>query len=953
MRSNKIKLHLHPTSTSPGACANRGWRLGSMMGAIAMLTSVVSIDVHALALGRITVQSALGEALRAEVDITEINASEAATLQATIASPDAFRAAGVEFMPVLNGVQISMQRRTDGRSFLRLTGSRPVTEPFVDLILEANWSSGRVARDYTMLFDPPGLRSNSATAQATITAPVVTRPLTIAPGPIAVEIPRPASTAINPPRPVTPAYSPPPAPTGPVAVAKPAATPRAAPPASSGGSTRMTVRSGDTAGKIASQTKTPSISLDQMLVAMLRGNPEAFIGGNINRIKSGALLVIPTPEAASAVSPAEATQTITAQSADFNAFRRKLAAGVPTTNVASADRQASGKVQAKVEDRASTNAVPDKLTLSKGSVAAKPLAATEEKIASERQAKESSTRVAELSKNISDLNKLGAASAAGTAGVVKTTPAITLPAPSGISTPAASAPVAAVPRVATPASAPAAVAQAAPSVTLATTAASSAPVAAVLPTSQSAAPVATMTAASSAAPAIASVVAASAAGPSIASAAAKAATAASAPSAMATPIKPVAASPAPEPGVTDELFDNPWLLPGIALLIALLGGFAFYRYRQRREPVQVDSSFLESRLQPDSFFGASGGQRVDTNESSVTGSSLVYSPSQLDAAGDVDPVAEADVYLAYGRDLQAEEILKEAIRTSPMRVAVHAKLMEIYAKRRDTKAFAMIATEAFKLTRGEGAEWAYITEMGREVDPSNPMYQPGGQPQTKSVANGGDSAAASLANSGGFGSSTLPQAVEPQFAESSDSVDFDLDLDFSMDAPVPPAPAPMPAPPAKAPPEPVKAAAPAPMFDELVMDFGDNTASFSPSTATAPQASAKDTPLTFENLSFNDEVFSAELPSSQPSEKLQAFDSSLVEFDMGDLSLDLDGPVTESTPHTGNSQLEDSLETKFSLAEEFRALGDPDGARALAEEVLLEATGPLKVKAQAFLNALS
>jgi pilus assembly protein FimV len=395
------------------------------------------------------------------------------------------------------------------------------------------------------------------------------------------------------------------------------------------------------------------------------------------------------------------------------------------------------------------------------------------------------------------------------------------------------------------------------------------------------------------------------------------------------------------------------LLPSIALLIALLGGFAFYRYRQRRGPVQVDSSFLESRLQPDSFFGASGGQRVDTNESSVTGSSSVYSPSQLDAAGDVDPVAEADVYLAYGRDLQAEEILKEAMRTSPMRVAIHAKLMEIYAKRRDAKAFAMIATEAFKLTRGEGPEWVYITEMGRELDPSNPMYQFGGKPQAKSSVNSMDTAASAMANDGGFGSSTLSQAIEPQFAEPSDSVDFDLDLNFSMDEPLPAKSAPAPMAPAKAPAESLKSAAPVPMFDELIMDFGDSAASFTSPSATTQQTPTRDTPLSFETISFTDEAFNAKLPTSTAPVKTTTHDNSLVEFDMGDLSLDLDGPVTESTPHSGNAQLEDPLETKFSLAEEFRSLGDPDGARALAEEVLLEATGPLKVKTQAFLNALS
>lgn len=935
MRSKNIKLHLHPALTSPDSCTiNSRWRLGALMGAIAMLTSVVSMDAHALALGRITVQSALGEALRAEVDITEIDASEAATLRATIASPAAFKSAGVDFMPVLNGVQISMQRRADGRSFLRLTGSRPVTEPFVDLILEASWSSGRVARDYTMLFDPPGLRSNSAAAQTLPTAPVIVRPAAVTPAPQPAFAPLPAPTVAPTPRvAAAPVNPPPPAQIRPAAVAKPPAVANAAAAGLAGGNTRITVRPGDSAGRIASQTKPASVSLDQMLVALLRGNPDAFIGGNVNRIKSGALLVIPAPETAAAVPAVEATQTITAQSVDFNAFRRKLAAGVPITTVASADRQASGKVQAKVEDRAPANAVPDKLTLSKGAIAGKPAAAAEENILAERQAQQSSARVAELSKNISDLKKLGVASGAGDATTARTTPAITLPAPAGLNLPAASTPAASTPVVALPV-------VTAPQLPASAMAAASQ---STVPNTTSAAASAALATASGAAP-TAAVLAASAATSVV--------TAGSSPSAVASPAKPVVAASVPAAaGVAGQLFDNPLLLPGIALLIALLGGYAVYRYRQRREPGQVDSSFLESRLQPDSFFGASGGQRVDTKESNATGSSMAYSPSQLDAAGDVDPVAEADVYLAYGRDLQAEEILKEAMFTSPTRVAIHAKLMEIYAKRRDIKSFAMVATEALKLTRGEGPEWAYITEMGREVDPGNPMYQPGAQRLPKSSTNGPDTVAHTAASSAGFSSSTLSQAIEPQFVLPSSSVDFDLDLDFSMDEPKP-LQAATPLVPIKASLETVKTAAPRPQLDELSMDFVDSAGAFAPA-AKAPTQPGKDTPLAFDNIRFTDGAFSEELPVSTAPSKSAAYDNSVVEFSMSDLSLDLDGPVTESPPNVDHTQLEDPLETKFSLAEEFRSLGDPDGARALAEEVLLEATGPLKFKAQAFLNALS
>ena len=116
-----------------------------------------------------------------------------------------------------------------------------------------------------------------------------------------------------------------------------------------------------------------------------------------------------------------------------------------------------------------------------------------------------------------------------------------------------------------------------------------------------------------------------------------------------------------------------------------------------------------------SSFGASGGSRVNTNNGNSLpgGSSMAYTPSQMDASGDVDPVAEADVYLAYGRDEQAEDILKEALHTHPGRAAIHAKLLEIYAKRRDTNAFESLASEAFKLTQGQGPEWAYIIELAK------------------------------------------------------------------------------------------------------------------------------------------------------------------------------------------------------------------------------------------------
>ena len=923
------------------------WRLGALASAVALLGSLAGFQAHALGLGRVTVQSALGEPLRAEIDIAEISADEASTLKAGVASPDAFKAAGLDYSTAVAEMQVSLQRRADGRPYLRLSSARAVTEPFVDLILEANWASGRIVRDYTMLFDPPNLRqSNNAGAIGQPTAPLVSRQASPA---------TPSATGLG-----SIPYSPPAS--GPTRAAAPAirvAPPKvAAPQKTTSTAQQVAVKAGDTAGKIAADIKPASVSLDQMLVALLRSNPDAFVGGNINRLKSGAVLEIPGPEQVASVTPAEATRTIVAQSKDFNDFRRKLAEGVPPAQAGAASRQAGGKIEAKVEDRAPATATPDKLTLSKGALQSK--AAAEDKIAKERQAKEASARVAELSKNIGDLNKLNgvpaiAASAAKAPGVAVAS-----------AQPSASAPKAmpgAAPVVTVPASIPSTAAPVAATVTETKSVTTSASAGATVPANLTAATPTAVMSATSAPTANLNQPGLNPPGVVASQPVAASSSALSASSApQAAPVKkPVAAPPPPppEPSLIDELTENPFVLPGFAALLLLLAGFGFYRFRQRNNATQVDSSFLESRLQPDSFFGASGGQRIDTNEGGATGSSLVYSPSQLDAAGDVDPVAEADVYLAYGRDLQAEEILKEALRTNPTRVSIHSKLMEIYAKRRDAKAFEVVAAEAFNLTRGEGPEWAYMGEMGRELDPSNPLYQPGGQPASaadrRNAAGAPDVAAA-------FASSTMPQAMQPQYEEPSAAVDFDLDLDFSIgDEPVAASPVASPvrqAPPALQPPEPTMAMKPAsaPVFEGLDIDFGTSTVALKPTVAAPVQAvPVHEEEAADGGLTFTTEPIPVARPAPAQTPAPAIMDSGMLEFDLGSLSLDLDEPATESPVITAAGALNsnDPLETKFALAEEFRTLGDMDGARALAEEVLAQAQGSLKGKAQAFLNALS
>jgi pilus assembly protein FimV len=355
------------------------------------------------------VLSALGENLIAEIDIPEITADEAASLRATIASPAAFKAAGLDYNSSLTGAQISLQGRANGSVYLRLSSDRAINEPFIDLIVEANWASGRIVRDYTMLFDPASMRQAAAptlTAPAKITSPAVTPTPATPVGSVAPAAPATASTPA--------AVSTPPAQPS----ARPEPVAKATPAAPKDG---VTVKPGDTAGSLASRYKPEGVSLDQMLVAMLSASPDAFTNNNVNRLKSGAVIDM---QAATAAAPnettAQAKQTIATQAKDFNEFRRRLAQSAPNTDTETPSRADSGQVQAKVSEPKTQSTAADKLTLSKANAAAK---AQEEKIAKEKQAKANETRAAELSKNIQDLNKLNTTTVAKPVPATPATPA--------------------------------------------------------------------------------------------------------------------------------------------------------------------------------------------------------------------------------------------------------------------------------------------------------------------------------------------------------------------------------------------------------------------------------------------------------------------------------------------------------------------------------------------------
>ncbi|MCV2368764.1 FimV/HubP family polar landmark protein [Roseateles oligotrophus] len=872
---------------------------------------VSSSGAWALGLGRLSVQSALGETLKAEIDITSLSADEAGSLKVRIAPPESYRATGVEYNSVLTSTQVQVVKK-DGRTFLRVSSDRAVQEPFVDVILELTWANGRLVREYTLLFDPPTATRPNAIAAAT---PVVTAAPVISQAPAAqteaVPAPAPAMAV-----PIPPSPSPAPAPIAVVKAAReaPAPTPAvpapraaSAPAAAASAASEYKVKPGDNLSRIASKTQVEGISLDQMLVGLFRNNPDAFLDGNMNRLRAGTVLQVPSSEVLAGLPTADARQVIRAQSADFSAYRLRLSSAAPTLQQDQSQRQAKGKVEAAVEDRKPAPApTPDKLTLSKAASAnadAKLAQASKD-----AEKKDAAARMAELTRNVEELKKISSAAKP---------PAV---ASAPISPPAV-APVAVAPAPA-PAPAPAASVSG-------------------LPTTV-----------------------ASAAQPK------PAARVASAASAAALPEKA-------EPGLLDQILENPLSLPLGAALLAALGGLSWYRLRGRKAAAKADTGFHESRLQPDSFFGATGGQRVDTRDATGAASSMNYSLSQLDAIGDVDPVAEADVYLAYGRDLQAEEILKEALRATPERMAIRLKLLEVYAKRRDTKGFEQLAIQLYADTHGSGEDWTRAQELGRQIDPENPLYQPGGIPGQQSDGR--------EVHPEPMGASTMPHTVghlatEPvgrnSAADGAPMSGFDLDLDLDLGAPAAvPAPSPIAM-------EATQAMTTTIEQAPFSMDFDLSEPPVAPTTEASPAS----TDLEFDLDDFGN-LDDVPLNSPPPADAGNALD-----FDLGSIDLSLPElpdaaqaetplPVAESVTTDDGFGAEfdellkagetiepaaeplaeafdlmdeggDPLMRQLELADEFRQIGDTEGAREVLQELISKSSGPLRDKAQAMLNDL-
>ena len=380
-----------------------------------------SLPTHSLTLGKFQSLSGMGEPLRAEVEVTQFTPDELRGLQAQLASPSSFRQAGMDYNAALNDVVARVENRSDGRPFIVLNGRTPVQDSFIDLILEAQWSTGRAVKNYALLLN--SAKSNADSQATSFAAPqriqpdVIASPITLARAALPAASPvssdgslSPSSVEVNANQ--VPVYrfdnaaAPAPA-AAPAAVAvnaTPSVSYAQAPRHNAfvaGGDT-ITVNPGDTASNLIMGRIPANVSTDQMLLALVRANPNAFIEGNVNLVRAGTILRMPKAGEATQISRAEARQTVIAQNRDFAAYARRVAES-PLLVGAAQSREMSGTVAKESPSAPAASPKQDKLTLSKAQVGND---SAEAKLAAEREAKDAADQLGALNKNMQDLEAL-------------------------------------------------------------------------------------------------------------------------------------------------------------------------------------------------------------------------------------------------------------------------------------------------------------------------------------------------------------------------------------------------------------------------------------------------------------------------------------------------------------------------------------------------------------------
>lgn len=736
-------------------------RVRKLVLAIAAASALTSGVANALGLGEVTLRSSLNQPLDAEIELLEVRDLASAEVKPNLASAEDFSKAGVDRQYFLQDLKFTPVLKPNGRSVIRVTSSKPVREPYLNFLVEVLWPNGRLLREYTLLLDPPLYSPQAAAAVAPripVAAPAPAPRPAVAPAPAPVRSTPAAPAAVRP--------------------SAPAAAPAAAPRARAN-EYRTTSR--DTLWEIAERTRA-SGSVHQAMLAIQDLNPDAFVDGNINRLKSGQVLRLPDEKQIASRTQAEAIAQVQAQNTAWREGRSL--AGEGKRQLDATKRSSAGNAPEKVETQDSLRLVSaasgkassgsDKGANGESKALSDKLAVTQESLdLARRENDELKSRMTDLQSQMDKLQRLIqlkdsqlAKLQADMAGQGKQAPA----AP-------AEAPAAAAP--AKPADAPAQPAPAAPEAPATAAAPAPAQPAAAQPApAQAAAPAASAPVQPAApAPAPAQPVA-----PAPAPAAAQPAKPAE-PAKPAAPAKPVQTAPAapvvepPQSSIIDDVLANPMLLlmAGGSALVALLVLLMVLSRRNALKEAELQDSlaaqddentFADDLDLKDDSFAAFPGPELD--------SAVADEPEAVPARAEErvtsqtsDVISEADIYIAYGRFNQAAELLQAAINEEPHRSDLRLKLMEVHAELGDREGFAR-----------QESELREIGGAGSDIEQLKAKYPAMGAAAVAATAAAGLAAADDLDS---FSLDDLTLDDVPASAPVASGADLDDAFDLSLD----------------------------------------------------------------------------------------------------------------------------------------------------------------------------
>ena len=272
-----------------------------------LLLALASSSAMALGLGDIRVLSKPGQPLVAEIPVISADPSELQNLRVGLASPVTFERVGLQRPTgLVSELQFELTRTAQGRAVVRVTSASPVETPALAFLIEADWGQGRLVREYSALMDAP--TSAVALSEPEIEAPAGAMSNAIIREPQALPAAGPAAAAATAAMPAARAATP--------------ATPRAPAAAAGASSGDIAVRQGQTLSQIAQAVAgSQQVSRERAMIALLRANPEAFIRGNINLLKQGAVLRVPDAAALAAVEGGEAAAMVREHAAQWRQSR--------------------------------------------------------------------------------------------------------------------------------------------------------------------------------------------------------------------------------------------------------------------------------------------------------------------------------------------------------------------------------------------------------------------------------------------------------------------------------------------------------------------------------------------------------------------------------------------------------------------------------------------------------